>query len=145
MADHPDITPAELDEAVRIFGECGSYTETARRMGRSEAGIRQALRRHRDTKRHDAHTRALARAERKYRRALATNLDRIEKRLKNADKKNDDKAFVDNSKALHDGLRTLSQVRTAHAKIVGDHAPEKHDVTSGGAPLTIYAPEEREP
>ena len=74
---------------------------------------------------------------------MVANLARLETELEGAETPKD---LVEVSKAMHDGLRTLSQVRTAHAKVTGDHAAEKHELTgANGSPLTIYAPPEREP
>ena len=123
MADHPSITPDELDEALRIYAECGSFTETARRMGRSEAGVRQALRRCRDTKRGDAHTRALARAERDARRALVEIRRKLELA---ADTAADAKELAAIAAQVHDNARATTQMRVAHAKLTGEHAAEKH-------------------
>ena len=143
MAAGVPLTPDEAATIVRVFHETGNASEAARQAGVSEGAARSVLRKARETTRHELHARALARAERSYRRALVANLTRLETELEGAETPKD---LVEVSKAMHDGLRTLSQVRTAHAKVTGDHAAEKHELTgANGSPLTIYAPPEREP
>lgn len=122
--DAPDISPNELDEALRIYAECGTFTETARRMNRSESGIRQALRRHCDAKRGELHTRALAKAERDARRAL----ERIRAKLEAAaDGAAEVKDLAALAAQIHDNARATTQMRVAHAKLTGEHAADKHE------------------
>ena len=137
------LTPDEAATVVRVFHETGNVSEAGRQAGVSEGAARGVLAKAREADRHELHTRALAKAERLYRRALVANLDRLTAELGNAATPKD---LVEVSKARHDGLRTLSQVRTAHAKVTGEHAAEKHELTgANGSPLTIYAPAEHEP
>lgn len=136
MADRPDITPEELDQAARIYAECGSFTETARRIGRSEAGVRQALRRHLDTKRGEAHTRALAKAERDARRAL----ERIRAKLEAAaDGAAEVKDLAAIAAQIHDNARATTQMRVAHAKLTGDHAADKHALSIAAEVVVLPA------
>ncbi len=60
MADHPDITDAELATAVQVYLSTGSYAAAARAIGRSARGVRDALRRiAADTDRRRLYTRTL--------------------------------------------------------------------------------------
>lgn len=143
MAKGVPTTPAQSAEIFASWLSTGNFSETARLFGVSDHAVRLVVRRATESERGELHTLALSKIERDYRRALSENLPRLSAALQNAPTTKD---LVEASKAMHDGLRTLSQVRTAHAKITGEHAAEKHELTgANGAPLTIYAPAEREP
>lgn len=140
MARGVPLTPEQSAAVLTAWHETANVCEAARMAGVSQGAARNAIARAGEADRSELHARALARAERDYRRAVAANLKRITAALDEAPTTKD---LVEASKAMHDGLRTLSQVRTAHAKATGDHAAEKHDVTTGGAPLMLYLPDER--
>lgn len=133
------VTPDESAAILASWYANGNASETARLHDVSEHAVRLVVRRASESTRGELHTLALAKVEREYRRAVARNLARIEEALAAAPTSKD---LVEASKAMHDGLRTLSQVRTAHAKATGDHAAERIDVTTGGKPLTLYLPDE---
>lgn len=143
MARGVPLTPEQSADILASWQSTGNYSETAREHGISDHAVRLVVRRATESDRGELHTLALAKAERSYRRALTANLERLTAALDAAPTTKD---LVEASKAMHDGLRTLSQVRTAHAKITGEHAAEKHEHTgANGSPLTIFAPPEREP
>jgi hypothetical protein len=120
------LTREQEETILRVWYETRNASEAARQAGVAEHAARLALQRLREAKRGELHARALAKVERQYRRTVAKNLSRIETRL---DGVKSTKAFCDATKALHDGLRTLSQVRIAHAKLTGEHAPEQQELT----------------
>lgn len=137
------LTPEQSAAVLKAWQETANVCEAARIAGVSQGAARNAIARSKEADRSELHARALARVERDYRRAVAKNLPRLTTALRSAETSKD---LVEVSKAMHDGLRTLSQVRTAHAKATGEHAAEKHELTgANGSPLTIYAPAEREP
>lgn len=139
MATGTPITPEQREIIIRVFHETANASEAARQAGVSEHAARNALGAERRSKRGELHLRALERAEREFRRAVVENLERMKDRLATTA---NDETFVDVTKAMHDGMRTLSQVRTAHAKAIGAHEADKVDVTSGGKPLRVYLPDE---
>lgn len=135
MARGVPLTPAQSAAVLAAYHETANVCEAARIAGVSEGAARNTLAASREADRSELHARALARVERDYRRALTKNLPRLTKALVEAPTTKD---LVEASKAMHDGLRTLSQVRTAHAKVTGDHAPDKHEHTgANGAPLAV--------
>lgn len=137
------LTPEQTATILRVWQGTGNRSEAARQAGVDEKAARRAITKASEPRRAELHALAMARAERDYRRALSANLARLTVALESAPTAKD---LVEVSKAMHDGLRTLSQVRTAHAKATGDHAAEKHELTgANGSPLTIYAPAEHEP
>lgn len=137
------LTPDQSAAVLKAFHETANVCEAARLAGVSEGAARNVVAVWREADRSGLHARALARVERDYRRAVAANLPRLTRALDEAPTTKD---VVEVSKAMHDGLRTLSQVRTAHAKVTGEHAAEKHELTgANGSPLTIFAPPEIEP
>ena len=133
------LTPEQSAAVLAAWHETANVLAAARAAGVSEGAARNTLAKAREATRSELHAHALARAERDYRRAVSRNLARITAALDAAPTSKD---LVEASKAMHDGLRTLSQVRTAHAKVTGDHAAERIDVTTGGKPLTLYLPDE---
>lgn len=135
MARGVPLTPDQSAAVLKAWQATANASEAARVAGVSEHAARNVIERAREADRGELHARALARVERDYRRALTKNLPRLTKALVNAPTTKD---LVEASKAMHDGLRTLSQVRTAHAKVTGDHAPDKHELTgANGAPLAV--------
>lgn len=126
MADHPQITPEELARAAEVFQATGSYTEAANAIGRSRVGTMQALKRASDDNvRQRVYARTLdavlSEGVSIQRKALRT--------LKSDVMASDPKVAHSAIATLNDTLRAVGTARTAHAKLVGDHAAEKHDVT----------------
>lgn len=135
MAAGVPLTPDQRAAVLAAFHSTANVCEAARVAGVSEGAARNAVAAAREADRSGLHARALARVERDYRRAVAANLPRLTRALNTAETPKD---VVEVSKAMHDGLRTLSQVRTAHAKVTGDHAPDKHEHTGpNGTPLAV--------
>ena len=69
------------------------------------------------------HTQALARAERDALRALVTVRKGLVDDFAVAAEPKDRAAL---SAQVHDNARATTQMRVAHAKLTGDHAPDKH-------------------
>jgi glutathione S-transferase len=123
MADHPEYTPDELATAQRVYLETASWTKAARSIGRSVNGTRQALlRRGTEADRGKLYTRALDAAVQSAVDAGAEAVRRLRRDLR------DPKTRTNAAFALSDAARTINQMRVAHAKLVGDHAPEGHNV-----------------
>ena len=124
MADHPDITPDELARAAEVFQATGSYTEAARAIGRSRVGTMQALRRA-----SDGNVR-----QRVYARTLdavlteGVSLQRKAMRTLKRDAKSGDPKVAHSAIAtLNDTVRAAATARTAHAKLTGEHAADRHE------------------
>lgn len=122
MADHPDITPAELAKALEVFLATGSYSAAARAIGRTRVGTMQALRRaSNDNTRQQVYARTLEAACDRATRDVARTAQELRRDAANA--KPSARASI--AFALNDSTRTLVTARTAHAKLTGDHAAEK--------------------
>ena len=124
------LSPAQVAELKRVWLETANASEAARVVGCS---VRSALR---YLKRE-----ALPNAATLYAQALdgemQAHLATVRKargRLHRALDVADDAAVPDLARAANDSLRAVSAVQVAHAKLTGALI-EKHDVTSGGAPL----------
>lgn len=121
MADHPDLTDAELATAVQVYLSTGSYAAAARAIGRSARGVRDALRRiAADTDRRRLYTRTLDAALTEAVDAQRVAVRKLRPDL-SSEKRRADAAF-----AINDTTAKLVQARTALAKLTGEHAPEKH-------------------
>lgn len=120
MADHPDFTDAELAKAIEVYLATGSYSATARALGRSVNGVRDALRRiAADADRRKIYARTLDAAL-----AEAVDAQRVAVRKLRPDLK-DAKKRADAAWAINDTTSKLVAARTALAKLTGEHAPEK--------------------
>lgn len=122
MADHPDLTPEELARALEVFLATASFTKAAAAIGRNRPAVTAALRRATsDDVRQRVYARTLdavlSRAAALQRTAVRT--------LKPGVMVGDPKAVA----ALNDTARTASVTRTAQAKLIGSHAPEKIETT----------------
>lgn len=121
MAGHPPITPEELARATEVYLQTASYTEAAAAIGRSVNGTRDSLRRHAvEADRRSVYARTLDGAL-----AEAIDAERLAVRLLRKDLRKP-KGRTGIVSALGDATRTLITARTAHAKLTGEHAPEKH-------------------
>ena len=121
MADHPDITPAELKVATATFLATGSYTKAAQAIGRSRVGTMQALRRASDDNvRQRIYARVLDAVL-----AEAADAQRVAVR-RNRKALNDPKRCEGATFALNDTMAKAASARTALAKMTGEHAAEKH-------------------
>lgn len=124
------LSPSDVAELKRVWLETANASAAARAVGCS---VRTALR---YLKRE-----ALPNAATLYAQALdgemQAHLATVRKargRLHRALDVADDTAVPDLARAANDSLRAVSAVQVAHAKLTGALV-EKHDVTSGGAPL----------
>lgn len=122
MADHPDITPDELKDALAVFLATGSYTKAAQAIGRDRVGTMQALKR--------------ASSDNVRQRVYARTLDAVLAEVASAQRlaiRKNRKALGDPKRcegatfALNDTMAKASTARTALAKMTGEHAADKID------------------
>lgn len=125
MADHPDITPEEIAVAAKVYQTTGNYAEAADAIGRDKSAVRRALIRAGEPLRATLHTHALAKAEREARRALVKSREKLATML---DASFDVKDVTAIAAQIHDNARATTTMRTAHAKLMGEHAPDKLDL-----------------
>jgi hypothetical protein len=112
-----------MAEALRVYLATGTYAEAARAIGADETAVRRQLRAAREPERAALHTHALAKAERDARRALQRVRAKLEAFVEEAV---DTKDLTALAAQVHDNARATTQMRVAHAKLTGDHAPDKH-------------------
>ena len=124
MADHPDITPDELARAAEVFQATCSYTAAARAIGRDRTGVARQLKRA-----SDGHVRS-----RVYARTLdavlteGASIQRAALRTLKRDAKSGDPKVAHSAIAtLNDTVRAAATARTAHAKLTGEHAADRHE------------------
>lgn len=123
MADRPEFTPDELAAAQRVYLETASWTKAAKAIGRSVNGTRSALlRRGTEADRGRLYARALDAAVQSAVDAEVEAVRRLRRDLRQP------KTRANAAFALSDAARTLNQMRVAHAKLTGEHAPEGHNV-----------------
>lgn len=115
-------TPEQEAIISQVWHETANASEAARAAGLTEHAARNVLARLKEAKRGDLHTHALAKGERKARRAASAAIDSLLADLQDGD----GMIRVQAARALADMLRSLNSVRVADAKLRGDHAPEKH-------------------
>jgi hypothetical protein len=123
MAGHTPITPEEVTAAAEVYRATGNYAEAARAIGRDKSSTRRALIAAAEPLRATLHTQALARAERDALRALVKVRKGLVDDFAVAAEPKDRAAL---SAQVHDNARATTQMRVAHAKLTGDHAPDKH-------------------
>ena len=124
------ITAEQEATIARVWYETHNASEAARAAGLTEHAARNALRRLKEAKRGELHARALARAERDARRALA----KIRRKLEAAaDAAGDAKELTMLAAQINDNARVVVTMRTAHAKLVGEHAPDRVEVATSTA------------
>lgn len=127
MADHPDITPDELARALEVYLATASYTQAAKAIGRDRTGVMRALKRASDGHvRSQVYARALdavmaeaAGIQRKALKVLRKDLDA-----------SDPKVAHSASAQVNDAIRAASTARTALAKMTGEHAAERLEVST---------------
>jgi len=117
------LTPDQIAEATRVYLETGNYSEAARAIGSDVSNVRRQLIAAEEPTRAMLHTQALARAERDALRALVTVRKGLVDDFAVAAEPKDRAAL---SAQVHDNARATTQMRVAHAKLTGDHAPDKH-------------------
>lgn len=134
------LTPEQIAEATRVYLATGNYTEAARSIGADPSNVRRQLIAAREPERAALHACALARAERDARRALVKARRKLVEALDGAA---DEKALATVAAQIHDNARATTQMRTAHAKLSGTHAPDKHEHRHDGPAITVLLPEEK--
>jgi hypothetical protein len=117
------LTPDQIAEATRVYLATGNYSEAARAIGSDVSNVRRQLIAAEEPTRAMLHTQALARAERDALRALVTVRKGLVDDFAVAAEPKDRAAL---SAQVHDNARATTQMRVAHAKLTGDHAPDKH-------------------
>ena len=119
------ISPDELKVAAAEYAATGSYAAAARAIGRDKSATRKALRRASEPLRATLHARALEDAFSEATKAVRLTARQLRQDARTARRPGD---RANTAFALSDAARTLTQMRTAHAKLTGEHAPEKHQV-----------------
>ena len=130
------LTPDQIAEASTLYAQTGNASEVARRMGLDDWSVTRALRAVGERERAELHTRALAKAERDARRALQRVRAKLEAFTEQAV---DTKDLTALAAQIHDNARATTQMRVAHAKLTGDHAPDRLE----GPAITVLLPEEK--
>ena len=127
MADHPAYTPAEIERALAAYLATGSFSAAARAIGRDRLAVTRALKRHTsDSIRAQVYARALEAEEQRALAAVRLGRAKVAAALE-AD---DGSRSAELARAANDALRAVAQTRSAHAKLVGSHAPEKVEVSA---------------
>jgi hypothetical protein len=135
------LLPAQVEVIERVWTQTANAAEAARQAGCSEASARRYIIRARLKDSDGLYADACARGVRLAAQTVAKARRKIDAALDNA---SDVKDLTALAAQAHDNLRVRATVQMNHAKLSGVIV-EKHDVTSGGSPLTIFAPAEREP
>lgn len=130
MAAGVPLTPEQRATVLRVWTETTNASEAARQAGCS---VRSALRTLRIAHAPNAATLYAQALEGEVAAHLAT-VRKARGRLHRALDVADDAAVPDLTRAANDSLRAVSSLQVAHAKLSGTLV-DKHDVTSGGAPL----------
>lgn len=127
MADHPDITPDELKRAAEVYLATASYTKAAAAIGRDRTGVMRALKRA-----NDGHVRSQV-----YARTLdavlvdGASIQRAALKVLRKDLKASDPKVAHSAAAqVNDAIRAASTARTALAKMTGEHAAERVEVST---------------
>lgn len=127
------LTPAQVETLKRVWLETANASEAARQAGVSEASARRYIIRKGWTKADELYAQALAKAERLHLALVRKAHRKVSKALDQAG--TDSEAVSELTRAANDSLRAVAATRAAHLKLTGLSAPDRHDVTSGGAPL----------
>ncbi len=130
MACGVPLTPEQRATILRVWTETTNASEAARQAGCSTRSALRTLRMERAPNAATLYAQAL---DGEMQAHLAT-VRKARGRLHRALDVADDAAVPDLARAANDSLRAVSAVQVAHAKLTGSMV-EKHDVTSGGAPL----------
>ena len=117
------LTPEQIEEAARVYHATGNYSEAARAIGSDTSNVRRTLIAANEPTRATLHTHALARAERDALRALTSTRKGLVQDFAEATEAKDRVAAA---AQIHDNARATVQMRVAHAKLTGEHAPDKH-------------------
>jgi hypothetical protein len=120
------MTPEQIAEATRVYLATGNYSEAARAIGSSDhSHVRRALIAAKEPERARLHAQALAKAERDARRAVVKARRKLMAALEGTA---DEKALATVTAQIHDNARVTSTMRTSHARLIGDHAPDRVEV-----------------
>ncbi len=119
------LTPEQIAEATRVYLATGNYAAAAEAIGSDRSNVRRQLIAAEEPRRASLHAHALARAERDARRALVRARRKLVEALDGAA---DEKALATVAAQIHDNARATTQMRTAHAKLTGDHAATRLEV-----------------
>jgi hypothetical protein len=122
------LTPEQIAEATRVYLATGNYSEAARAIGSDVSNVRRQLIAAEEPTRAMLHTQALARAVRDARRSLVKVRRKLDTTVDVVD---DVKDLATVAAQIHDNARATVQMQTAHAKLMGEHAPDKHEHTIG--------------
>lgn len=117
------LSPDQRAELLRVYLETGSYAAAGRALGITRSGAYRLLRSEGAQQRSTIYARALD-------AALADAIDAEHRavRLNRRDLGNA-KTRANATFAIGDATRALVQARTAHAKLTGEHAAERHEVS----------------
>jgi len=128
MAEHRKsrISPVDMALAWETYQTKGTWQAAADAIGRSESVVRRALLRQ-YTSAKSGKVDPYARALDEVAGDLAATQARAAYRLRRALEDADAESLPDVVAQINDTVRAVTQSRTAHAKLTGDHAPEKHE------------------
>ena len=130
------LTPEQIAEATRVYHATGNYSEAARAIGSDVSNVRRALIAANEPTRATLHTHALARAERDALRALVSTRRQL---VAAAETAFDTKDLTAIAAQVHDNARATTQMRVAHAKLTGEHAPDKHALSVAAEVVVLPA------
>lgn len=126
MSAGQHYTAEELAEALRVFLETGSFRAAAAAIGRDRVGVAQALKRRvGSTQRQQVYARRLDSILEKTTSAQAVAVKVLRRDLVASDPKIAHSAAAQ----INDTARAASTARTAVAKLTGEHAPDKVNVS----------------
>lgn len=121
------LTPEQIATATRVYLATGNYSAAAEAIGSDRSNVRRQLLAAEEPQRATLHAQALARAERDARRAVVLARRKLVAALDGAA---DEKALATVAAQIHDNARVTSTMRTAHARLTGDHAPDRVEVAA---------------
>ena len=124
------LTPEQIAEATRVYLATGNYAAAADAIGSDRSNVRRQLIAAQEPHRAALHAQALAQAERDARRAVVKTRRRLVSALDGAA---DEKALATVAAQIHDNARVISTMRTSHARLTGDHAPDRLEVSAEAA------------
>jgi hypothetical protein len=122
------ITPGDLATAWEVYQREGTWQAAADAIGRAQSVVRRALLRQ-YTSAKSGKVDVYARALDEVAGELAATQAKAAAKLRRALDSADSETLPDVVAQINDTVRAVTQSRTAHAKLTGAHAPEKHDHT----------------
>lgn len=130
------ISPEDIATAWEAYQREGTWQAAGDAIGRDQSVTRRAILREYTSAKSgkvDPYAHALDRASGEVASLLLMTVARLRKALRAADSE----SLPDVVAQINDTARALTTTRTAHAKLVGDHAPEKHE--HSGDALALFA------